>query len=168
MTIEQKAIFIRVIIGAFLTIIVLILPFVCPVFLPLSSVQLFFLSLLIPTLMYCLGIIRVANLRFLDEKVTNPILQHNTEKLIIYRQYLQNTLEQLVLALITYATLCFVLPLGSLYLILLLSLLFGIGRILFMLGYAKGGSGRAFGFALTFYPNILGFLLGVIILLFTL
>lgn len=168
MTNEQKAILIRVILGVLLTVIVLILPFICPIFLTLSSVQLFFLALLIPTLMYIVGIARVANLRFLDEKVTNPILQNSTEKLVIYRQYLQNTLEQLVLALISYATLCFVLPVGSVYLILLLSVMFGIGRILFMLGYAKGGSGRAFGFALTFYPNVLSFCLGVILLLFTL
>lgn len=138
MTIEQKAILMRVILGAIITVVILVLPFVCPIFLLLSSVQLFFISLLIPTLTYILGIVRIANLRFFDEKVTNPILQNNTEKLIIYRQYLQNTLEQLMLALITYATLCFVLPIGSIYLILLLSVLFGIGRILFMLGYAKG------------------------------
>lgn len=168
MTIEQKAILMRVILGAIITVVILVLPFVCPIFLLLSSVQLFFISLLIPTLTYILGIVRIANLRFFDEKVTNPILQNNTEKLIIYRQYLQNTLEQLMLALITYATLCFVLPIGSIYLILLLSVLFGIGRILFMLGYAKGGSGRAFGFALTFYPSVLGFFLGAILLLFTL
>ena len=34
------------------------------------------------------------------------------------------------------------------------ALLFALGRVLFVAGYASGAAARAFGFALTFYPTV--------------
>jgi uncharacterized membrane protein YecN with MAPEG domain len=39
-----------------------------------------------------------------------------------------------------------------------LVILFAVGRLLFWIGYRRGAAGRAFGFALTFYPSVLALL----------
>lgn len=77
---------------------------------------------------------------------------------------LQNTLEQVVLALAVHGIWAAVMPLAWQAAVPLAALLFVIGRILFWRGYAAGAPARALGFALTFYPSalmliaILGFL----------
>jgi uncharacterized membrane protein YecN with MAPEG domain len=68
---------------------------------------------------------------------------------------LQNTLEQVVLAVPVHAALA-VLVTSSVPLIVALAALFAFGRLLFWIGYAKGAEARAFGFALTFYPTLAG------------
>jgi uncharacterized membrane protein YecN with MAPEG domain len=68
---------------------------------------------------------------------------------------LQNTLEQVVLAVPVHVALA-VLVASSAPLIVALAALFATGRILFWVGYARGAEARAFGFALTFYPSIVG------------
>lgn len=62
---------------------------------------------------------------------------------------LQNSLEQTVLAFGGHLTLAALLRGLELTLIPLLVALFLVGRVAFVLGYAKGASGRAFGMALT-------------------
>ncbi|MGJ5130875.1 hypothetical protein [Bradyrhizobium oligotrophicum] len=49
--------------------------------------------------------------------------------------------------------------------LLTLVILFGLGRLLFWLGYASGGAGRAFGFAFTFYPTAFSLIVGLAIVL---
>ena len=66
---------------------------------------------------------------------------------------LRNTVEQAVLAIPTYALLAWTRT-GGAALLLTLAALFGIGRLLFWRGYARGAAGRALGFALTFYPTV--------------
>lgn len=66
---------------------------------------------------------------------------------------LQNTLEQTVLAVITYGCFALLAPIQYLGALPAAALLFWIGRTLFWLGYGKGAGGRAFGFALTFYST---------------
>ena len=74
---------------------------------------------------------------------------------------LQNTLEQAVLAVLVHLALA-VLVASSVPLIIALAALFGIGRLLFWVGYAKGAEARALGFALTFYPSLAGLVIAVI------
>jgi len=73
---------------------------------------------------------------------------------------LQNTLEQVVLAVPVHVALA-VLVASSVPLIVALAALFAIGRLLFWVGYARGAKARAFGFALTFYPSLAGLLTAV-------
>ena len=74
---------------------------------------------------------------------------------------LQNTLEQVVLAIPIHVALA-VLVRASLPLIIALAALFTTGRLLFWIGYAKGAQARALGFALTFYPSIAGLVIAVV------
>lgn len=71
---------------------------------------------------------------------------------------LQNTLEQVVLALPIHVALA-VLVASSAPLIAALAALFAIGRFIFWTGYARGAKARAFGFALTFYPSLAGLII---------
>lgn len=73
---------------------------------------------------------------------------------------LQNTLEQVVLAVPVHVALA-VLVASSLPLIVALAALFAIGRLLFWIGYSRGAEARAFGFALTFYPSLVGLAIAV-------
>ncbi len=43
---------------------------------------------------------------------------------------------------------------GSSRRVVLCALLFGLGRLLFLLGYHRGAAARAFGFGLSFYPTV--------------
>lgn len=73
---------------------------------------------------------------------------------------LQNTLEQVVLAVPIHVALA-VLVASSVPLIEALAALFATGRFLFWIGYARGAKSRAFGFALTFYPSLAGLIIVV-------
>ena len=77
---------------------------------------------------------------------------------------LQNTLEQVVLAVAVHLALAATLPRPE-ALITALVVLFGAGRLFFWLGYARGAAGRAFGFALTFYPSAFSLIVGFFLIL---
>ena len=68
---------------------------------------------------------------------------------------LQNTLEQVALAIPIHVALA-ILVTSSMPLIIALASLFAMGRLLFWIGYAEGAAARAFGFALSFYPSVAG------------
>ena len=72
----------------------------------------------------------------------------------IDRRYVQNTLEQLMLAVIAHLGLAVELPDNALQAIPILVALFVIGRVAFWIGYHIAPSARAFGFATTFYPTV--------------
>ncbi|RYF11361.1 MAG: MAPEG family protein [Oxalobacteraceae bacterium] len=74
---------------------------------------------------------------------------------------LQNTLEQVALAVPVHVALA-VLVVSSVPLIIALSILFAAGRLLFWIGYANGARSRAFGFALTFYPSVVGLIIAAV------
>lgn len=67
---------------------------------------------------------------------------------------LQNTLEQVVLAVGTHAAWAASMPVSWQAAVPVAVLAFVVGRIAFGLGYASGAPARAFGFALTFYPTV--------------
>jgi uncharacterized membrane protein YecN with MAPEG domain len=69
---------------------------------------------------------------------------------------IQNTLEQAVLALGVYGLLVTALPAEQSGIVWVLSAAFVVGRIAFAIGYPFGAAGRAFGFALTFFPSVVG------------
>ena len=79
---------------------------------------------------------------------------------------LQNTLEQVVLAVVVHLALASLLRGREMVLIPLLVALFCSGRLAFWIGYRRGAGSRALGFGLTFYPTALA--LGLTLLLLVL
>ncbi|AWT14835.1 MAPEG family protein [Stenotrophomonas maltophilia] len=71
--------------------------------------------------------------------------------------FLQNSLEQAVLASGAYLALITLLAGPALSLLVSAAVLFGIGRVTFFLGYQRGAPGRGFGFVLTVLPTLLGY-----------
>lgn len=117
----------------------------------------------VATLAVCVG--RLAAHRFVTpEDIDGSGLAAGTGRARLLQSLLQNTLEQLALALPVYAAWCLLMPAGLAELVLVASSLFLCGRVLFFWGYRRGAAGRAFGFALTFYPTVV--LLGWLIVSF--
>jgi hypothetical protein len=77
---------------------------------------------------------------------------------------LQNTLEQVVLALAAHHALASLLRGREMVLIPLLVALFCGGRLAFWIGYRRGAGSRALGFGLTFYPSVLALGLAFLLL----
>ena len=84
------------------------------------------------------------NISLLD-KVWGPM------QVLYLQSIIQNTLEQSLLAFITYLMWCVLLPGNMLSVVPMASIAFVIGRILFILGYGYGAPARALGFTLSFY-----------------
>lgn len=80
-------------------------------------------------------------------------------RLAIPLAFLQNTFEQAVLAAGMYLALASLLAGPWLALIVVGVVLFGVGRVLFLRGYARGAAARAPGMTLTMMPTLLGYLL---------
>jgi hypothetical protein len=110
--------------------------------------------LLLPVLTLMISVMRVANHRFdTPEDIDGSGLTIGTPRIQILRAILQNTLEQTVMAAVTYLIWAVVMPHYWLRVIPVAALLFAVGRALFTIGYAQGAGGRAMGFGLTMYPN---------------
>ena len=87
---------------------------------------------------------------FIPEAISgNPVAAIDID-----RRYVQNTLEQLVLAFVAHLALVLIVPADSIRVIAVLVMLFVFGRLMFWIGYHVSGSARAFGFATTFYPTV--------------
>jgi uncharacterized membrane protein YecN with MAPEG domain len=100
------------------------------------------------------GIAKVARLRFFSP--TDIAGSGRTDASSAVRDasaILQNTLEQVVLAVPVHIAAAMVID-RSVTLLIALGLIFTIGRIAFWRGYSHGARARAFGFALTFYPTV--------------
>jgi hypothetical protein len=109
---------------------------------------------LLPVLTLMIAIMRVANHRFSSpDDIDGSGLTAGTDRVLVLRAILQNTLEQAVLAVATYLIWATVMPHSWLRVIPIAALLFVTGRILFARGYERGASGRAIGFGLTAYPT---------------
>lgn len=79
--------------------------------------------------------------------------------------FLQNTLEQAVIAIAVHLALATLLIGPQLALIPTAALLFAIGRAAFLAGYAKGAGARAFGMVVTLAPTFAGFILSISLLI---
>ena len=74
---------------------------------------------------------------------------------------LQNTLQQVAVAIPVHVALA-ALIVSSMPLIVALTAFFALGRVLFWVGYANGAKARALGFALTFYPSLVGLIIAMV------
>lgn len=91
---------------------------------------------------------------FTPEDIDGSGLTRGTDKANIYQAILQNTLEQLALALPLHLVYALWMPRHWLGVVPLCACFFLVGRVLFALGYRNGAPSRAVGFALTFYPSM--------------
>ncbi len=92
---------------------------------------------------------------FTPEDIDGGGLTSGTPKAHAYQCILQNTLEQVVLAIGVHLVWAVSLPVGWLVSVPAAAVLFVVGRILFITGYERGAPARALGFAMTFYPSVL-------------
>jgi hypothetical protein len=112
------------------------------------------------------AIANVGNRRFLSrDDIQGAGFYPPSEGLAVPVAILQNTLEQTVLAIGAHLVLATLLLGQELVVLPLLALLFCIGRAAFWVGYRSGAGGRAFGFALTFFPTVAAYGLAIILLL---
>lgn len=104
------------------------------------------------------GIANVARLRFFSESdIAGSGAGSGSDKVRVAGAILQNTFEQVSLAVAAHLIVAASFNRSD-ALVAALACLFAIGRLLFWLGYKHGARGRAFGFALTFYPSVLALL----------
>lgn len=107
----------------------------------------------------------VARLRFFSATdIEGSGSGHASEPVRQASAILQNTYEQVCLAVLAHmimaATFAHPPRLTN-----ALVLLFCVGRLLFWIGYHRGAGGRAFGFALTFYPSVIALLVSAFALM---
>ncbi|MCC5988844.1 MAG: MAPEG family protein [Pararhodobacter sp.] len=95
--------------------------------------------------------------RFSPEDIGGQAAGPPSDKLAIKAAFLQNTLEQTVLAAGFYFALAAVAGGAWLALLPVSAGLFVVGRVLFYLGYRRGAQGRSLGMALTMMPAALGY-----------
>ena len=113
-------------------------------------------GMILPTLSLIIAVARVAKHRFFNsEDIEGRSFYKESERVRRLQNVLQNTLEQFCIVMSVYFLWAFIMPAEYMSLIALISVLFFIGRILFMRGYDKGAGARSIGFALTFYPSVL-------------
>jgi uncharacterized membrane protein YecN with MAPEG domain len=114
--------------------------------------------LAVPGFVLLVAILMVSTARrFSAEDIGGQAAGPPSDKLAIKAAFLQNTLEQTVLAGGFYLALAAVAGGPWLALIPVAALLFVVGRVLFYLGYHRGAKGRALGMALTMIPSALGY-----------
>jgi hypothetical protein len=97
------------------------------------------------------GVAKIANRRFFIAEAIDGDAAPSIE---IDRRYIQNTLEQLVLAIVAHLALVTIVAPESIRAVAVLVMLFVIGRVTFWIGYHYSGPARAFGFGTTFYPTV--------------
>ncbi|MDP1028381.1 MAPEG family protein [Sphingomonas sp. KR1UV-12] len=103
----------------------------------------------------------VARLRFLSPAdIAGSAAGPSSPRIAPASAFLQNTLEQVALAVPVHVALAIAMPRPATLLAILAALL-AVGRLCFALGYAKGAAARAFGFALTFYPTLAALALAI-------
>jgi hypothetical protein len=109
--------------------------------------------LLIPGLCLLVGIGILANTRYVLPEAIDGQTNVENRAFEVNRRYNLNTLEQVVLAAIAWTGLALTLPANELAVIPRLAILFGVGRILFWIGYLIAPWARGFGMGLTVYPT---------------
>lgn len=121
-----------------------------PVFALIPTIMTAYLA---PGLVLLAMIGRLGNRRFFDDAIIDggPL----TGAAETDRRVLQNTVEQLVLALAVWPAAAVLLGADGPGVIVTLGLGFAVARLAFWAGYHRSPPLRAFGFAATFYPTVL-------------
>jgi len=113
-------------------------------------------SLVLPAFALFVCIARLAKHRFFTpEDIHGSGLTGGTDKAKLLQALLQNTLEQVCLALPVYMATSIVAPAPLLPAVPAAAAMFLVGRLFFFAGYANGAPSRAYGFGLTFYPTVM-------------
>jgi len=129
-----------------------------------ARIQLAGWAIVSPALVLLICVARLAKHRFFTaEDINGSALTTGSERARLLQSLLQNTLEQMCLAIPVYVATSVIAPDSLLPLVPAAAAMFFVGRLSFFAGYAKGAPSRAFGFALTFYPT--GLLLGLLLVL---
>jgi uncharacterized membrane protein YecN with MAPEG domain len=102
--------------------------------------------------------------RFSPQDIGGAAAGPPSDRVAIAVAFLQNTLEQAVIAVGLYLALATLVAGPWLSLIPVGVVFFVVGRVLFLRGYSRGVEGRALGMALTMTPTIVGYLLAVVLL----
>jgi hypothetical protein len=114
----------------------------------------------VPCVVLMVAILMVSTARRVSpEDIGGQAAGPPSDRLAIKSAFLQNTLEQTVLAGGFYLALAAVAGGRWLALLPASALLFVLGRVLFYRGYHRGAGGRALGMALTMMPSVLGYAL---------
>ena len=102
-----------------------------------------------------IGIALLARHRFFTPAdIDGGGLSDGTPTAELLQSLIQNTLEQVMLAIPAYGAWLWLAPEGRRGLVLICAGMFGLGRLLFFLCYRHGAPARALGFTLTFYPTV--------------
>ncbi len=105
-------------------------------------------------LMLLFGIMAVAGQRFFSNDAIEGQTEGVSPAITLNLRYIQNTLEQLTLLVISHLAYAATASSSEMKIIPLLISLFIVGRVCFWVGYHQNALSRAFGFAVTFYPTI--------------
>jgi hypothetical protein len=122
--------------------------------------RLFFVAewLLVPGLSLLLCVIVTMSTRFLSREAFDGTRTPTSRFMEINLRVTQNTLEQVVLAVIAWFGLALTLPGERLGVIPVLAALFAVGRLLFWAGYQIDPVARAIGFGLSAVPTAVAML----------
>lgn len=113
-----------------------------------------YLALMAAPLIVAIG--DIARHRFLDPETIDGAVQSADPAFSRKRAVLQNHVEQAVLAVMVHFALLACLPYDWLNIVPLMAVWWTITRFVFASTYSRGAASRAFGFAASFYPNIVG------------
>ncbi|MEA3040592.1 MAG: hypothetical protein QOC65_81 [Sphingomonadales bacterium] len=98
---------------------------------------------------------RLAGHRFFTpDDIDGGGMSGNTPRAALLQSLIQNTLEQVVLAIIAWGAWLWLGPAERGGHVIVFALAFAVGRLLFFAGYSRGALFRALGFTLTFYPSV--------------
>ena len=123
---------------------------------PINKMHDALLCSLIPVFFLAVSIARLAKHRFFTpEDIDGGGLSIGTTEAKLLQSLLQNTIEQTLLASLVYCSWAAVMPPTWLSTVPIAAIAFGVGRILFFVGYNRGAPARAIGFTLSFYPSII-------------
>lgn len=103
--------------------------------------------------------------RYSTEDIRGSAYAPPSPKIAVASAFLQNTLEQSFIAIVTQLALVLLLGAAALPFIAGSSVLFGIGRVTFLAGYPRGPGARSFGMALTILPSLFAFVGSVVALI---
>lgn len=110
----------------------------------------------VPATFLAVAIGRLAKHRFFSsDDIGGAGLSNDSGRTVLLQSLLQNTVEQTLLASLVYFLWSVVMPAAMLSVVPIAAIAFGVGRLLFFIGYRHGAATRAIGFSLSFYPSIM-------------